>query len=96
MTSDHAAEMLVKTGQIPLATGVTTSVPAGTLLSDVMNAAATASENNAIVPYEDWATPTFYDTLVAAVQELMAMRITPQEFVSKIQEDYSEFQSSRA
>jgi len=26
----------------------------------------------------------------------MAMRITPQEFVSKVQEDYSKFQSSRA
>jgi raffinose/stachyose/melibiose transport system substrate-binding protein len=95
MTSDHAAEMLVPTGQIPLATGVTTSVPSGTVLSDVINAAATASDNNAIVPYEDWATPTFYSTLVAAIQELMAFRITPQEFVSQIEEDYSKFQSSR-
>jgi raffinose/stachyose/melibiose transport system substrate-binding protein len=48
-----------------------------------------------VVPYEDWATPTFYDTLTAAIQELMADRITPQEFVSKVQQDYADFQSSR-
>jgi raffinose/stachyose/melibiose transport system substrate-binding protein len=95
MTSDHAAEMLVNTGQIPLATGVTTSIPSGTVLSDVLDAAAQASADNALVPYESWSTPTFYNTLTAAIQELMAMRITPQEFVSKVEEDYSEFQSSR-
>ncbi len=48
-----------------------------------------------MVPYLDWATPTFYDTVTAAVQELMAQRITPEEFVAKIQEDYADFQSSR-
>lgn len=95
MTSDHAADMLVKTGEIPLATGVTTSIPSGTALSDVINAAASASASNGIVPYEDWATPTFYSTLVAAIQELMAMRITPQQFVSQVEDDYSKFQSSR-
>jgi raffinose/stachyose/melibiose transport system substrate-binding protein len=53
------------------------------------------TESNGIVPYEDWATPTFYDTLTAAIQELMVSRITPQEFVSKVQQDYADFQSSR-
>ena len=29
------------------------------------------TDGNGVVPYEDWATPTFYDTLTAAIQELM-------------------------
>ena len=60
------------------------------------NAASDVSKANGVVPYEDWATPTFYDTLTAAIQELMAERITPQEFVAKVQQDYADFQSSEA
>jgi raffinose/stachyose/melibiose transport system substrate-binding protein len=97
MTSDHATDLLLQTGQIPLHTGATTSsVESGTVLADVMDTAATVTASNGVVPYEDWATPTFYDTLTAAIQELMAERITPQEFVSKVQQDYADFQSSRA
>ena len=97
MTSDHASDLLLQTGQIPLHTGATTSsIQPGTVLADVVNAAAAVAESNGVVPYEDWATPTFYDTLTAAIQELMAGRITPEEFVSKVQQDYAEFQSSRA
>jgi raffinose/stachyose/melibiose transport system substrate-binding protein len=97
MTSDHASDLLLPTGQIPLHTGAaTSSVEPGTVLADVVDAAATVTASNGVVPYEDWATPTFYDTLTAAIQELMAERITPQEFVSKVQQDYADFQSSRA
>jgi raffinose/stachyose/melibiose transport system substrate-binding protein len=95
MTGDHAAELLLPTGQIPLSIGATTPVQEGTVLGGVVNAAATVSDANGMVPYLDWATPTFYNTTTAAIQELMAMRITPQEFVAKIQADYSDFQSSR-
>jgi raffinose/stachyose/melibiose transport system substrate-binding protein len=96
MTSDHASDLLVPTGQIPLHTGATAStVEPGTVLADVIDAAAAVTASNGVVPYEDWATPTFYDTLTAAIQELMADRITPQEFVSKVQQDYADFQSSR-
>ena len=65
------------------------------MLADVVNAAATAAKANGIVPYEDWATPTFYDTLTAGIQELMGLRITPQQFVVHGETDYSDFQSSR-
>lgn len=95
MTNDHAAEVLLPMGQIPLSVGATTSAQPGTVLADVVNAAAAVSEANGMVPYLDWGTPTFYSTTTAAIQELMAMRITPQEFVAKIQADYSDFQSSR-
>jgi raffinose/stachyose/melibiose transport system substrate-binding protein len=96
MTSDHASDLLLRTGQIPLHTGASASaVEPGTVLADVIQAASDVTQSNGVVPYEDWATPTFYDTLTGAIQELMADRITPEEFVSKAQSDYADFQSSR-
>ena len=96
MNSDHASDLLVPTGELPLRTGASTSaVQPGTVLADVVHAADTVSRANGVVPYEDWATPTFYDTLTAAVQELMGNRITPQQFVAQVQKDYADFQSSR-
>jgi raffinose/stachyose/melibiose transport system substrate-binding protein len=96
MTSNHASDLLVPTGQLPLANGVQPVVEQGTVLADVIAAASTASGANGIVPYEDWATPTFYDTLTAAIQELMVNRITPEQFNQQVQADYQDFQSSRA
>ena len=95
MTSDHAADLLLPTGQIPLRIGTPVQAEEGTVLADVVGAAASVSDANGMVPYLDWATPTFYDTTTAAIQELMADRITPQEFVSRIDADYAAFQSSR-
>ena len=96
MTSDHAADLLLRTGQIPLSIGAMVPVQDGTVLADVIDAAGAVSQANGMVPYLDWATPTFYDTTTAAIQELMALRITPAEFAQRIQADYSEFQGSRS
>jgi raffinose/stachyose/melibiose transport system substrate-binding protein len=97
MNSDHASDMRVEVGELPLSSSASTStVRSGTLLADVLNAAASVTAADGVVPYEDWATPTFYDTLTASIQELTANRITPQEFVSKVQADYSDFQTSRS
>ena len=95
MTSDHASELLLRTGEIPLHNGKTPSVQPGTVLSDVVNAARTVSDANGIVPYEDWATPTFYDTLTSTIQELMVNRLTPNQFVTNVEADYKDFQTSR-
>jgi raffinose/stachyose/melibiose transport system substrate-binding protein len=66
------------------------------VLGDVIGAAGAVTEADGVVPYEDWATPTFYDTMTAAIQELMDSQITPKEFVEKVEQDYREFQSSRS
>ncbi len=96
MTSDHASELLVPTGQLPLSKTETASIEPGTVLADVVDAARQVSEANGVVPYEDWATPTFYDTMTAAIQELMVSRISPEDFAAKVQADYEAFQNSRS
>ena len=44
-----------------------------------------------LVPYLDYSTPTFYDTITAGVQQLMAGRRTPGEFTEGLQEDFEKF-----
>jgi raffinose/stachyose/melibiose transport system substrate-binding protein len=95
MTSDHASDLLLPTGEIPLHNGAAPKVQPGTVLADVVNAARTVSDANGIVPYEDWATPTFYDTLTSTIQELMVNRLTPDQFVQNVEADYKDFQTSR-
>ena len=65
-------------------------VPAG-LDTEVYTAWTKANTKDAIVPYLDWATPTMYDTLTAAVQKLMAGKSTPSKFADEVQSDYSKF-----
>jgi raffinose/stachyose/melibiose transport system substrate-binding protein len=96
MTSDHASDLLLQTGEIPLHNGKTPDVQSGTLLADVVDAARTVTDGNGVVPYEDWASPTFYDTLTSNIQELMVNRISPDEFVTTVEADYQDFQSSRS
>jgi len=97
MTNDHAAQMLVRSGEIALNKGFTpTGVKPGTLLSDLLATAARLRDTDAIVPYEDWSTPSFYNTLTQSFQELVGGKATPQQFVSKCEADYSAFQKSRA
>src|SRR5205085_1149852 len=96
MTSDEAAQMLVQTGQIPLSTTFTPAgIAQGTLLEQMLATAKKLNQQNGLVPYEDWATPDFYNTLTGGVQDRMGLKVTPEEFASAIQDDHQTFQSSR-
>ena len=71
MTSDEAAQMLVQTGQIPLSTTFTPAgIAQGTLLEQMLATAKKLNQQNGLVPYEDWATPDFYNTLTGGVQDI--------------------------
>jgi raffinose/stachyose/melibiose transport system substrate-binding protein len=95
MTNDHAVSLLEPTGSIPLNVGFTPNAPSGTLLAEVQQSAVNLTNTNGIVPYEDWASPGFYTVLTSAIQELMGARITPDQFLSQVQQEYGSFQASR-
>lgn len=61
------------------------------LFREILDAYSTADKANGMGYFIDWITPTFYDTCSAAVQELMALEITPSVFVQRLQADYSNF-----
>ncbi len=75
------------------ATKAKVKVPSG-LDTEVYRAWTKANKLDAIVPYLDWATPTMYDTVTAAIQELMAGKADPASFTKKVQSDYSKFHKS--
>ena len=89
ITSNSSMQVVANNGQLT-ATKAKVKVPAG-LDTEVYNAWTKANQQDAIVPYLDWATPTMYDTITAAIQELMAGKTSPSAFARTVQSDYSKF-----
>lgn len=65
------------------------------LEADVFDTYGAVTESGGLVPYLDYATPTFYDTLTSAVQQLTDNQVTPEEFTEILQQDYSSFIESK-
>jgi raffinose/stachyose/melibiose transport system substrate-binding protein len=95
MVSDRAGQLWLEKGIVPVQPVDTSTVQAGTLNSDMVAAWNYLNENDLVGHYLDWATPTFYDTITAALAELLADRITSDEFVAQVQEDYEAYIASK-
>lgn len=88
ITSPAAAKVIQAAGDVPAI--VVKQKPAG-VKGDALSGWAKLSTTNAMAGYMDWATPTFYDTVTAAIQELMAGKLTPTAFAKKLDADYLKF-----
>ena len=44
-----------------------------------------------MIPYLDYATPSFYDEITAAIQRLLAGKLEPGEFTRDVQDGYAKF-----
>jgi raffinose/stachyose/melibiose transport system substrate-binding protein len=93
LTNADAARVLVETGNLPAMNGA--PEPQGAAAADVFAAWRELSEQDGMVPYLDYATPTFYDDITAAVQRLLAGRAVPAAFTEELQGDYEKFTGSR-
>ncbi|PSL06864.1 carbohydrate ABC transporter substrate-binding protein (CUT1 family) [Haloactinopolyspora alba] len=87
ITNADAMTTVAETGNLPV-------VDAGQqeatgLQADVFEAWATAGEEDLLVPYLDYATETFYDTLTAAVQNLLSGQSSPQAFLDTLETEYT-------
>jgi raffinose/stachyose/melibiose transport system substrate-binding protein len=91
LMSDHAAQLWVESATVPVAPVDPGILGEGTLFADLVTTWNQMNQNDAVGHYLDWATPTFYDTLTAALQELMAKQITPEEYVQKLEADHQAF-----
>jgi raffinose/stachyose/melibiose transport system substrate-binding protein len=90
ITSQDAMGVLAKTGNLPVANTADQQVTPG-LQQDVFTAFGKTVEADGLVPYLDYATPTMYDTIGAALQDLLAGKATPDQFVDRLEKDYSAF-----
>ncbi len=92
MISPRAAELWAGVGMLPaMPMAEDASVEASPLFTDTMVAWNTVNQENAVGHYIDWATPTFYDTIVAELQKIFGNVSTPAEFTAAVQEDYASF-----
>ncbi len=93
LTDANAAKVLVQTDNLP---AMKTDVrPTGPLSRDVFAAWRQLSDDDGLVPYLDYATPTFYDDITAALQRLLGGRVGPQPFTAGVQEVYARFAEGR-
>ena len=91
ITNAEGRQVLIDNGNLPAVPPADWAPKAGTLQADMANEWKRGQHRRGLVPYLDYATPTFYDTLSAAVQQLTAKKLTPQEFGEQLQKDYAAF-----
>jgi raffinose/stachyose/melibiose transport system substrate-binding protein len=89
ITDANAADVLVRTGNLPAMPA--SAQPRGAAGEDVFEAWRALTDADGLVPYLDYATPTFFDTITAEVQQLLAGRRSPDEFTQALQGDFEKF-----
>jgi raffinose/stachyose/melibiose transport system substrate-binding protein len=90
MTTPQAMDVVTQTGGLAAAKPASAE-PTTAVGRDIFNAYRVASDDDVLVPYLDYSTTTFLDTLGSALQEIIAGRKTPQEGMRDAQRDYSQF-----
>jgi raffinose/stachyose/melibiose transport system substrate-binding protein len=93
LTDANAAQVLVDTNNLPAMKGAPT--PAEGVSLDVANAWEKLNEADGVIPYLDYTTPTFYDDISSAIQELLAGKQSPTEFTAGVQQAYDKWAESR-
>ncbi len=95
ITNAAASQVLIDNGNLPAVPPADWAPKAGTAAGRRGERMEAGQHGSGLVPYLDYATPTFYDTLSAAVQQLTANKLTPQEFAEQLQKDYAAFLKSK-
>jgi raffinose/stachyose/melibiose transport system substrate-binding protein len=93
LTDANAAQVLVDTDNLPAVKGAPT--PSGGLSGDAAAAWQKLNDADGIIPYLDYTTPTFYDDITAAIQELLGGKQSPSQFTSGVQKTYEKWNNAR-
>jgi raffinose/stachyose/melibiose transport system substrate-binding protein len=89
LTNAQAGAVLVDTDNLPAMK--TEAQPTGGVSKEVSEAWKTLNDAQGLVPYMDYATPTFFDDFSGAVQKLLAFKEQPKSFVDGVEQDYTKF-----
>ncbi|MCU1559071.1 extracellular solute-binding protein [Mycetocola sp.] len=93
ITSDDAMEIIAETGNLPVNRTAELAPDSG-VLADVYTVFGDVSTDGSLLPYLDYATPTFGETLGQSLQNLIDGRLAPKDFVKALEADYAEFLES--
>jgi raffinose/stachyose/melibiose transport system substrate-binding protein len=90
ITGPTAGEALVGTQQVPAATDGTAE-PSDQLGKDVKAGWDTLVEDGGLTLYPDWSSPTMLETMGQSFQEMLAGRTSPEDVVSRTQDDWEKY-----
>lgn len=90
ITSDDAMATIAEKGGMPVLR-TAEFAPASGVQKEIFEAFGSVSADGVLLPYLDYATPSFGDTAGAAVQELIGGSKTPEDVAAALQEDYGAF-----
>src|SRR3954447_16117898 len=93
LTDANAAKVLVDTDNLPAMKDA--PAPTGGLSAEVATAWQKLNEADGVIPYLDYTTPTFYDDITAAIQELLAGKASPSRFTEGVQGDFEKWANNR-
>lgn len=91
MANGEQAELLATGGFLPIASAGYTPAATGASLDSVVAEFNRSNENDGMNLFLDWATPSMGSTYFPALQEYMAGRISVDELLQKMQDDWAEF-----
>lgn len=95
LTNKHAAKVMADTGNLPAVPGATSPKSKYAVDKDMFRDWKTINSVDGLVPYLDYSSPTFYDTITAALQELIGGSLSPKQFATKLQSDVDKFHSQQ-
>lgn len=90
ITSDHAMQLVAGLGVLP-GHAAPNATGKSALFNEMAAAFADANGKNEVGHYLDWAFPTGWDTFKANLPQLLAKKITPEQFVQSIDKEYQAF-----
>lgn len=91
ITSDEAMGILADTGNVPVNDTATYAADQEGVVADVMTAFEAISTEGNVLPYLDYATPTFDQDAGDAVQSLLDQKVDPDEFLETLEGAYTDF-----
>jgi raffinose/stachyose/melibiose transport system substrate-binding protein len=94
LTDANAATVLAETNNLPAMPVDEGSIAEG-LPREVYTEWTRLNETDGIIPYLDYTTPTFFDDISAAIQELMGGKSDPAQFTAGLQEAFAKFADAR-
>ena len=90
LTSDEAMQLIADNGGMPVNRTAELAPDSG-VNKDVYEAFDAVSTDGTLLPYLDYATPSFADTAGATLQEVIGGQTEPEAAAEALQEDYGEF-----
>ncbi|NGN63377.1 extracellular solute-binding protein [Streptomyces sp. A7024] len=92
ITSEHAADVMTKHGVLPAVPGKAAArLDPESTEGQMVAGWKRLNAADGLVPYLDYATPTFYDTTSQSLQKLISGDLSPGDFAAALQKDYGAF-----